>query len=147
MIYFIKYGNDTVKIGYTGKTIEKRIQQLHKESPKIEKEIILTMDGDKNKEKGLHDLFRDLCIGNEYFKMSDEIDSYIMSVTDAKKYKYDIKKICNSCGSDDIYYVMSSNSNHGYKMWCKSCGVFNGFLKKVLSEYVPNDRIYEERIS
>lgn len=146
MIYFIKYGEDRVKIGYTGRTIERRLEQLHKESPNIDKEILLTMDGDKNKERGLHDMFREVCTGNEYFIYGEEIKRYIRSIESCGKFKYDIKKVCSVCGSDDIYYVLSDNSMHGYKIFCRSCGVFNGFLKKVLSRYVPEDKIESERL-
>lgn len=80
MIYFIKYGEDRVKIGYTSRNVEKRLYELQQEAPNMSLKILETIEGDKKKEAELHDKFRSICVGNEYFKYSDEIISFISNL-------------------------------------------------------------------
>jgi len=68
MIYFIKVGKKgPIKIGYTNTNPKHRIEAMKTGSPYPLK-IIGVLDGGKNREKFLHEQFKDLRMNGEWFQ-------------------------------------------------------------------------------
>lgn len=77
MIYFI--GSKTekkVKIGYTISKISQRISVIQSNCP-FEVECFLLIEGLKDTEKHIHDVFKSSHIRGEWFTLSKEIEDYI----------------------------------------------------------------------
>lgn len=77
MVYFISNGKN-IKIGYTSQDIEKRLHQLNTGSDS-RLYLLGYVQGDKNVEKKLHQLFGEFRIRNnaEWFMPSDDLIDYI----------------------------------------------------------------------
>lgn len=77
MIYFI--GSKTekkVKIGYTFSQIRTRFHTIQANCPFIV-ELLANIDGLKNTEKYIHNLFKKDLIRGEWFTLSDELEAFI----------------------------------------------------------------------
>ena len=81
MIYFIKL-NDFVKIGFSD-DVSKRVAQLQTSSP-YNLDVLCIIEGDYDKEKELHELFKQYSARGEWFYLSEEILEYIKSCKDLK---------------------------------------------------------------
>lgn len=76
MIYFYKT-NNTVKIGVTTK-LNNRVSSINTCNPySKDSEIILVLEGDREKEKEFHKKFKQYRINGEWFLLSDEIINFI----------------------------------------------------------------------
>lgn len=77
MIYFI--GNKKqklVKIGYTDQSIRVRFSTIQSNCP-FEVEILLTIDGMRNTERHIHDIFKNAHYRGEWFKITPDIKAFI----------------------------------------------------------------------
>ena len=82
MIYFVRVGKSgPIKIGYSENNIESRIKDLQIGSPEA---LILmgVMEGDKAKEREMHEKFKDLHIRGEWFRPGVDLRQFIFQNTD-----------------------------------------------------------------
>jgi hypothetical protein len=77
MIYFIT-DLEQIKIGYSGRKIDKRKKELQTGSSK-ELYIIGSIEGNKEKEQSLHHKFCQLRQNGEWFKAGEELIEYLNS--------------------------------------------------------------------
>lgn len=85
MIYFIKQ-NDYVKIGFTNR-FKTRLNQLQTSSP-VKLEVLAIVDGDKDDERLLHNMFKHIATNGEWFNYCDELKNYIDSLDTSLMWKY-----------------------------------------------------------
>jgi hypothetical protein len=79
VIYFVKFpGSETIKIGYTG-WLPDRLQQLtYQYDLEGDVEVLGVLDGNRRKEKEMHERFADLRIGrSEFFRPGQELLDFI----------------------------------------------------------------------
>lgn len=87
MIYFIKE-YDKVKIGFSESKPKERLSQLQTGNA-YELTMIFLMEGDRDDEVWLHELFSDHAIRGEWFRLDREIIEYIESrYDDDIRYEY-----------------------------------------------------------
>jgi len=79
-VYFIKAG-DFIKIGYSEKSPERRLKEMQTASP-LKLEIIVTLKGNRNKEKELHCKFRHLREQGEWFRAAEELKNFINTLNE-----------------------------------------------------------------
>ena len=86
MIYFVK-ANDRIKIGYSSNPTS-RINQLQTSSP-YDLEVLLIIDGDREKERILHKEFKDCRKKGEWFEFEGTVKDYIDTNSDKdRKYEF-----------------------------------------------------------
>ena len=79
MIYFIQVENNgPIKIGFTANQINQRLQSLQTSSPN-KLDILGCIDGEIDREKLIHEKFKEYHIRNEWFIPAKEIIRYIIS--------------------------------------------------------------------
>ena len=79
MIYFIRTDNpdvDRIKIGFTTQDLRSRLSQINAGSP-VKLRVVATIDGDRNKETELHNMFKSLHIKGEWFTAAPELIEFI----------------------------------------------------------------------
>lgn len=75
MIYFIRSGRH-VKIGYTKHSMKRRLEDLQIGNP-VKLEALAMIEGDRRAELDVHDLFNDIRVQGEWFKLTDEVRAFI----------------------------------------------------------------------
>jgi len=77
LIYFIEIiGEEPIKIGYTLKRVSQRLSQLQVASPKPMR-VLAVLDGGKNTEAVLHEMFQDDLIRGEWYHRSNELLDFL----------------------------------------------------------------------
>jgi len=91
MIYFIQNGDhDLVKIGYTSKTVQARIESMQTGNP-VELKLIESIAGNQDSEKALHRKFKAQRRVGEWFQYSGPVKEYVLS-GDAIRDQYSTEK-------------------------------------------------------
>lgn len=78
-VYFISDG-ENVKIGYTNQSIQKRLANLQTGSPKHLKVLAVKDSWGKSEEQELHVFFKKDNVGREWFKLSEDLKRYILTI-------------------------------------------------------------------
>ena len=77
MIYFIEIiGELPIKIGYTSKPVNQRLSHLQVASPKPMR-VLAVIDGGKDTEAVLHEMFQDDLIRGEWYHRSNELLDFL----------------------------------------------------------------------
>ena len=108
MIYFLK-ANDRIKIGYSHDPYD-RILSIQTSSPyKIE--VLLLIDGNRDKERELHTQFRDLRRSGEWFQFDEPLRNYIESnVHRDRKYEFGLGPADDFEGNEQIRRLRSKHN-------------------------------------
>jgi hypothetical protein len=94
VIYFIQQGSDgPIKIGHTGfESVSSRIKALQTASPFMLR-LLVTMEGDLEKEKILYSQFKAYRLHGEWFQPCVEVLAYISNLERLKKEKNHIARL------------------------------------------------------
>jgi len=102
-VYFVRNGNNQIKIGYSG-DVAKRLQSLKTEhGPSVE--LLGLLEGGFSREQEIHDLFASTRLGSsEWFEESEELLKFIEehTIMDVPPSKKKLRNKQTSGGSDSL---------------------------------------------